>query len=135
MRLRHEHGPVCPLCEEKKKEAHYLIAEWFDAIKKEIPDAHLSCTFRGKEEQDKAFADKKSKAPWPKSAHNHMQAGQPCGRAMDLFQLSPGGSASFTRDFYAECARVLDEQCAPLFWGYNEWGWDLPHFQLKKDVL
>lgn len=28
------------------------------------------CGFRNKVDQDKAFVEKKSKAPWPKSAHN-----------------------------------------------------------------
>jgi hypothetical protein len=135
MMAHHKHGPICPLCEEKKKEAHYLIAEWFDAIKAEIPDAHISCTFRSKADQEKAVEEKKSKAHWPTSAHNHMRDGKPCARAMDLFRLTPGGSASFARDFYQDCAKVLDDQCAPLFWGYDQWGWDLPHFQLKKDVL
>ncbi len=39
-----------------------------------IFDCKVLCSYRGKEDQDKAVAEKRSKAPWPTSKHNQMPA-------------------------------------------------------------
>jgi peptidoglycan LD-endopeptidase CwlK len=49
-------------CDPKLQSVIRTAAQYIDIV--------VSCGQRGKEEQDKAFAEKKSKTPWPKSKHN-----------------------------------------------------------------
>lgn len=58
-----------------------LIA--FDLI--EIMNVSVVCGHRGKDEQDKAVAEKKSKTPWPKSKHNQLPS-----IAMDVIPYPTG---------------------------------------------
>jgi len=49
-------------------------------------DFSVICGYRGKEDQDKAVAEGKSKTPWPKSKHNHYPS-----LAVDIMPYYPKG--------------------------------------------
>jgi hypothetical protein len=101
-------------------------------------DISIICTDRQKMEQEAAFFSGKSKAQWLESPHNYLPA---C--ALDAGEWNPnikGGidwedEESFKRmtdlfKIHAE-ARNIQIEC-----GFD-WGWDLPHIQLKhwRDLI
>jgi hypothetical protein len=129
--MKHENYVPCESCAKKLEGADPLIAHWFYQLREQFPTVHISCAFRGKDEQDKAVAEKKSLLKWPHSKHNVMQDGQPCSRAMDLFSLSDDGKAEFRLGYYISIANWFEDQGAPIAAGLH-WKWqDPPHFELK----
>lgn len=135
-RVRHAiDAPECPLCEEKLKEGHPLIAKWFRVVKKQFPDCHTSCVFRGEKEQNFHYAEGRSKLKWPYSRHNYMKDGKPYSAAIDLFQIRRDGVPSWNWKYLNEIAEFLKAEKAPLDWGYDLWKWDAPHFQLKRKEI
>jgi hypothetical protein len=123
----HTQATDCPLCVEKCKDLHPTMAAWFWRLKHEYPDCHVSCSYRGKAEQEDAFKRGTSKLHWPNSMHNTKPA-----RAMDLFQIRDDFVPSWADKYFAELATWLKLNCAPIDWGHDLWGWDRPHFQLKR---
>ena len=101
-------------------------------------DFTVLCGHRGQAEQDKAFAEKKSKLSWPQSKHNSLPS-----RAVDLAPWIDGGvNWNDPISFHVLAGVVLaaaQERGVALRWGGN-WGpsWaptlnkfpDLPHFEL-----
>lgn len=131
MSLHHTTDPVCPLCEEKKQLAHPILQKWWDAIKLQFKDAHLSWTFRDEADQDIAFNNGKSKLRFPNSAHNKTPA-----RAMDIFQINATGVACFMRPYYQDINDFLQENQAPIYWGGHWIGLgDTDHFQLNQNIV
>lgn len=125
--FHHTSEPVCPLCEEKLSQAHEHLATWFRTIvKPKWPDAHVSWSYRGKEDQEKAFADAKTRLHFPKSAHNHQPA-----LALDLFQLNEDGVAVWSPKFFAQVALLNKGEYPNLVWGgtFKTLG-DGDHFEL-----
>ena len=106
-------------------------------------DFTIVCGWRNEADQNKAFADGKSKKRWPQSKHNHMEAGQPHSLAVDIAPWINGGIAWEDRISFAVLAGVVfaaaQERGVTIRWGGN-WspGWaptlnkfpDLPHFEL-----
>lgn len=104
-----------------------------------IPGLTCTCSHRGQADQDKAFAEGKSKVKYPGSKHNSLPA-----RAMDLAIIRKGvidwGSTS---DWYFIAGVVLALSKArgiPVRWGgdfnsnldFKDDRWDdLPHFELE----
>jgi hypothetical protein len=135
MAVRHQHGSGCPKCEEMFQEGHPRLKEWFETVvKKHFPEAHASCVWRGKEDQDRDFAEGKSKLRWPKSHHNRLdENGKPQSKAVDLFWLSSDGKqALFPLDWYKEIfATAVDYSAIPIRWGgtFKTLG-DSNHFEL-----
>jgi hypothetical protein len=85
------------------------------------------CGHRGKEDQDRAFREKRSKVRWPNSKHNATPS-----LAVDLAPL-PIDWDDEPR-FKAMAMVVLEvakEQGVKITWG-GSWGWDNPHFQLDR---
>jgi hypothetical protein len=86
----HTNDLICLLCAEKLATADPRIAEWFLEIKKEFPHAHVSWAYRNKEDQDRFFAEGKTRAKFPRSKHNVERDGKPYAQALDLFELRNG---------------------------------------------
>lgn len=128
MRVRHTNTITpCPKCEEFLKLADPKLQEWFTTlIKPKFPQVHISCSFRGKEEQEEAFLDGKTKLHWPNSKHNKTPA-----LALDLFQLDFNGLACWPWGFFRDIAKLSDESKAPVEWGgvWTKLG-DANHYEL-----
>lgn len=116
--LRHRNNvEVCPRCEEKLAGADPRIATWFRDIKKLFPTVHVAVSYRGPIEQNKAFEEGKSKLRYPKSKHNATKDKKPAARALDLFNLSTEGIATFPMPFYKKIADACAERKDPIRWG------------------
>jgi hypothetical protein len=130
----HSDGAVCPGCEIKLRDAHGDIQRWFrEEIKPMFQDCHVSWSFRGKIEQNQAVAEGKSKLPWPLSAHNKSDdQGNPCSLAVDLFELSSNGMASWSWKYFKEIADHTKARGFPIVWGgdFKTLG-DSDHFQFQ----
>lgn len=131
--MKHVNGIVCPRCKAMMEEAHEDIRYWFYQIVEQFPETHASCVWRGKDDQEKAIAEKKSLLKWPLSKHNFMLGSVPRSKAMDLFRLTDEGKAEFRVGFYVAIANWLEDRSAPIFWG-GLWVHfkDHPHFELKE---
>lgn len=94
-------------------------------------DVLIYCTWRGEEEQNKAFAEGKSKLKFPKSKHNAVdEEGKPASRAFDAVPTK--GNILLWSDSakFAKMGEIAEE--LGLEWG-GSWKTfkDRPHFQLK----
>lgn len=130
--LHHAYDGVCPLCTQKLTQAHPILVDWFNHdVKPRYPNAHVSWSWRGKEDQEKFFDAGTTKLHFPKSAHNNMKQLLPYSLALDLFQIDEDGVARFAPLFYAKLAQEIDENRRPMFWG-GKWKrlGDLDHFEL-----
>lgn len=133
--MKHINGvSACPRCEDKLKDAHADLAEWFrDKVKPRYPQAHVSWSYRGQDDQERAFLDGKSKLHFPLSAHNKSDdQGHPCALALDLFQLSDDGVAVWPWKFFYAISVMASRDKAPIGWGglWTHLG-DADHFELK----
>lgn len=143
----HTSDPVCPLCEEKLAMAYQPLADWFRSrVKTRFKDAHVSWSFRNKQEQDACVADGASKLLWPKSAHNNSVPidykqtfsiyifgpnSKPCALALDLFQINaafPNGC--WDPKFYYDLNDLNHQNGSPILSGveWRKFG-DAGHFQ------
>lgn len=132
MRASHTDDPVCPLCQQKLLTAHPFFHDWFARQKQKYPNLHISWAYRGKEDQERVYADGKSNARFGQSAHNAVdEKGKPRADALDLFQIDEDGVARFSPTFMAK----LWGECKDdgLIWGGNfrKLG-DFCHFQRKR---
>ena len=105
--------------------------------RKKIPFV-IVCGYRGKEEQNEAFKNKKSKLQFPNSKHNHRPS-----LAVDLVPTNNGIISWIDRDAFRELAKVMLETAGELGikirWG-GDWDMDgvenvkglidLPHYEL-----
>ena len=128
-------GPSCPSCESKLLNAHPTIAEWFKTIVKPFsPTCHVSWSWRGKEDQEQAFLDGKSKLHFPNSMHNKLDDyDNPCSMALDLFELDGNGMACWHYGFFRDIAQHSDKSSARIIWG-GTWKTisDNDHFQMDE---
>jgi len=129
--MKHANGnPECPSCEQKLTQAHADLVAWYRTVKAAHPDCHISWSYRGKEDQEKAFSDRKSKLHFPMSAHNKSDDhGNPCSMALDLFRLDPGGQACWEWKYFNTIADECTQSGAAIFWGghWEKLG-DFDHF-------
>lgn len=115
--LHHVHGLICPSCEDKLLSAHPDLGVWFRTVKTKFPDAHISWSYRGKEDQEKFFIDGKTRAHFPHSPHNREENGKPMSHALDLFELTDQGSAAFPPKFYFDIAQESKKLGFAIKWG------------------
>jgi hypothetical protein len=130
---KHANGIAsCPSCEDKLKDAHPDLAEWFRGkVKPNYPHAHVSWSYRGKEDQEHAFLDGKTRLHFPLSAHNkHDDQGNPCALALDLFELDYNGMACWGWAFFRAIANAAQHDGIPIKWGgdFKTLG-DADHFE------
>lgn len=110
-------------------------------MKPEFPEAHISCSFRNKLEQEDAFKRGASNAHWPNSSHNTCDpAGIPRSQALDLFKLTSDNKAEFDQSWYSEIGKECLSPiiCWPIKYKRRLKGklitvTDWPHFQLIKE--
>ena len=136
--LKHinNHKP-CPLCAEKLLQAHQDLSGWFnDHVKPNYPQCHVSWSYRGKQDQEKAFLDGKSKLHYPLSAHNkHDDSGEPCSLALDLFELDFNGIARWSWKFFRDIANDAKQLPIPIKWGGDfKTISDADHFELNLTI-
>ena len=119
-----------------------LIEIMEEAIKHH--DFTIVCGHRGKEDQDKAVAEGKSKRPWPTSAHNSLPS-----KAVDIAPFDAGtnallwGRSPAERERFSRLAGLIEGIAVAK--GYRIiWGgdfdmdentaegdsWDMPHIEL-----
>lgn len=128
----HTHDPVCPSCEEKLIDAHVMLGNWFRRLKGRYQNVHISWSYRGAEDQEKAFVEGKTRAHFGQSPHNHQRDAKPYSLALDIFQIDEDGTARFSGVF---CAKVNAENEANkehIIWGgkFKDLG-DADHFQVS----
>lgn len=132
-KLSHAEGPACPLCEEKLKTAHPTIREWFLGKKAKYRNLHVSCAYRGAEEQEKAFKEHATTLHYPESKHNHTEGGKPCSLAVDVFQIDEDGRARFSSLFCAKLNAENQAEGLKIRWGgtfHLKHGNDGCHFEV-----
>ncbi len=117
--LHHSNGNECPSCGEKISQACEYLRSWFRRARVQFPDVHISWSYRGKTDQQKAYDDGLSRRQYPDSAHNHTRNGEPYSLALDLFQLNAEGRAIYDMGFYAEVAQWCVSNDDPILWGGN----------------
>lgn len=123
---KHTNDAVCPLCEEKLRDADSVIADWFrNQVKPKWPTAHISWAYRGEAEQNKAYELGYSKAKYPNSLHNLNPS-----RALDLFELDEG-KAKFNPLFFAAINEMNEKLKIKIRWGgkFKKLA-DYSHFEL-----
>lgn len=132
--MKHTGGNACELCAKKLLDAYPAMVSWFCWVKGLFPTAHVSWSFRGKEDQDKLFEQKKTKLRWPESKHNFTVEGVPQSKALDLFELREDGKAYFEEGFYSKINEATKAQSLPIRWGGTFKNFkDMPHFELSED--
>lgn len=111
-------------------QAHPDLAKWFrEIVKPKFNDCHISWSYRGRDDQEKAFLDGKSKLHFPLSAHNKSDdQGNACAMALDLFELDYNGIARWAWGYFRSIAQMSPE----LRWGgdFKDLG-DSDHFELS----
>lgn len=124
-------GEICVSCEDKLKEAHPYLSEWFRTkVKPKHQSAHISWTYRNEVSQNQAFAEGKSKLSYPHSKHNSNPA-----RAIDLFELCSNGMAAWSWKYFKVINDEAKEANMNLVWGgdFKSIG-DHDHWELSKDI-
>lgn len=132
----HTADSACPLCEAKLLTAHPYMRDWFHRIKALTPTVHVCWAYRGKEDQEQAFRDGKSKLHYPNSPHNRINLdGKPESYALDIFQIV-GGRAVFDALFYAKVNAYNVAGNEPILWGHiwKNLG-DLDHFSYDPPMI
>lgn len=119
----------CPACHEKLLLAHPDLSEWYlKKVKPAFPLCHVSWSYRDQKSQEQAFLDGKSKLHFPNSPHNKTPA-----MALDLFELSLNGMASWAYGFFRDIAALVNADHDPIFWGGNfAHLMDFDHFELRE---
>jgi len=138
---------------EKLDKADPLIQQLFSAVIKHV-DCTVLCSYRGKAEQDAAYAEGNSKLKYPQSKHNSDPAqavdvmpwniDEPHVRWPDLSGFTPEQIEKIYN--YASVAHfaglvrgIALEKDIPIRWGgdfnrnfmlENKDSWDFPHFEL-----
>lgn len=92
-------------------------------------DCSIICGFRGKEEQDKAFAAGFSKVQWPNGKHNKLPS--------EAVDVCPYPIEWDNVERFEEFAKVVkataDELGIKVEWG-GSWNFkDYPHWQIPKE--
>jgi peptidoglycan L-alanyl-D-glutamate endopeptidase CwlK len=91
-------------------------------------DFTVICGHRTKAEQTAAVLSGASKLAWPKSKHNSNPS-----LAMDCvpYPLDWNDDAAFTA-MATEIKAAAQRLDIGLDWGFDLWGFDMPHFQLRS---
>lgn len=136
MRLHNpEAGEYCEYCAKLLKQAHPELQEWYKKVKNQFKYTHISCAYRNKEDQEKAFESGASKAHFPNSPHNHMVNWVPCALALDLFVIDEDGVTRWPYKFFQSIDSWNKENKEPILWGGTfKKLVDGPHFELRTNA-
>ena len=125
--VRHENNGRCPKCAELLKLAHPKLRAFAEKRQSENAEVHVSCTFRDKADQDRAFAIHASDKKWPMSKHNRTPS-----YAVDFFQIDRHGNPQWNKDWFLLEIGVPAER-AGFRWG-GDWDRDgVPHERGEGD--
>lgn len=114
---------------EVRATLHPDLVKVVDEAAKEV-NITLLCGHRNQEDQDRAFAEGKSKLKWPKSRHNSTPS-----EAVDItpYPCHWNDTKSF-KDMAIKVKEAAKRVNVDIEWGGECFGKfiDMPHFQLKK---
>lgn len=117
--------------EQKLNTCHSDLQRLFNAVILEY-DCAILCGHRGKEQQEKEFAEGDSKTHWPKGAHNKFPS-----EAVDVVSYPVDWNNK--AEFYKFAAFVLNkahQMGIRVKWGgFFKNFFDGPHFQLVKGQI
>ncbi len=135
MSLHHKNGGNCEHCSYDLERTHPHLVEWFWWVKSNHPHAHIAWSFRDQEEQDSAYAHGMSRKKWPHSKHNALDSdGEPCSKALDIFEIGDDGKAGWDIPFYAIVNKETIDKGYPIRWGGDfELLKDFNHFELREE--
>jgi len=119
----------------KLSNAHYILQKLADkALEISKQDLKVICSFRNEHDQNKAFAEKKSKLKWPKSKHNCYPS-----EAIDVvpLPLDWNNIAPFEEmiECFEEAWELLDEDITQgwIMQVGADFSWrDYPHIQIVR---
>ena len=128
-------GSECNGCNEKLKQAHPILATWFRRKKAKYPNLHIAWGWRGQVEQEEYFSAGKSDVHYPHSKHNARDSdGNPRSLALDLFQITEDGDATWSKPFFARLNEENRQMREPIRWGgtfkLRNGSGDACHFEL-----
>jgi hypothetical protein len=128
----------CSACAEKLSQCHSTLRLWHEIISDNFPDCHVAVGFRGQVDQEIAFQNHLTHAPFPKSKHNRMNGNIPESWAIDIFQLSEEGVAVFNPLYFTKIWDFINNiqtkaEDIELAWGGNFSNLkDLDHIEMLK---
>ena len=123
----HTSDPQCPLCDYKLTQAHDVLRDWFNThVKPQYPDAHVSWSYRNKQDQDRCLAENKTRLEFPMSKHNQIPS-----LAIDLFEIDQAGHGVWNPKFFVALNEYNEGNGFPIGWGgrWRSLG-DGDHFEL-----
>lgn len=83
---KHKNDGNCEKCKslfDRYDGFHQGLRSWFEDLQRHVPDAHISCAGRGKDDQTILFNRKATRAIYGRSSHNY-------NAAIDIFRNEPG---------------------------------------------
>ena len=110
-------NPVCKSCQAFLPQCSYVIQDFYLWLTRNFLDCHICQGFRSEADQHADFLAGKSELDFPRSAHNHMENGQPFSEAIDVFQLLPNGEAAFSSTYYQDIYNAILNASQPIVWG------------------
>jgi hypothetical protein len=128
----HQDTGKCSWCQhilDRYKNFHPQLRAWFEDVQAQVPDAHISCAGRGRQDQEMDFHRRVSKAHYGQSSHNY-------NAAIDLFKSAPTVTEMYDKVWFRT-------QIAPKLSGDLEWYgapgaefYELPHIEVRgwKDM-
>ncbi len=127
----HTKDDPCSGCKNLLSFAHPDMGTWFKNARLEFPRLHVAQSWRGEKAQTEAVGKGLSKTPWPKSAHNWTENGDPCSRALDLFEIDDAGRGIWDPQTMAKINAWSEKQGYRLKWGggFKSFG-DSGHFEM-----
>lgn len=126
--MKHINNGECPKCKdilENPVGTHEDLVKWFISFQKDNADAHISYSYRNKEDQELFFKRKTSNAHYGESPHNYSPS-----LAIDVFRLSNTGLAEFIIDWYLTKVMPSAEASGLELGGKWIKLKDFPHFQV-----
>lgn len=133
-RFHHNRPGRCEGCAKLLEDVHPSLGDFFWAAKLEFKMLHVAVGWRGEIAQNKAFESGASKLQWPKSAHNYVADGQPCSRAIDLFEIIHGNGVWNPRTM-TEVWKWSQANGHKLRWGGSFKSFsDATHFELAGRI-
>ena len=107
------------------------LQDLFNEVIKYV-DCSVICGHRNKEDQDKAFKEKRTKVKFPNGRHNSNPS-----RAVDVVPY-PIDWDNLQR--FKELSEVIKTACETvgvdnLYWGFDLWQWDMPHWELRNEPV
>lgn len=112
---------------ERLSTCHEDLRRVFNLVILEF-DCSVLCGFRNREEQERALIEKKTKAPWPRSKHNHLPS-----LAIDVVPYPVNWNDVHSFKVLSQVVLRIAHECnVKIKWG-GEWQelQDLPHYELE----